>query len=611
MSDLYTPFIADDSFEPSVFAGDQFGVQFHEGLLAKPGPFLSMSAYEKAAQRDMLECSNEPHGYLGYGNGSFNPQIYYDQGLSGANGPDPEFDYVSDDALSTPGQKKVPLMATQGRQLSNGGLSESSYKPDLAQKNDRKRKSYSPEYDAAPPSKKAACSQLSVDGSCYDVSGQTSPYSSFLPTPNSSASFNPSPVVVTSKRPMGHHYSTSTASQASLAAPSVHTPPTWSPSFATVKTEPSPPAPATPAPRPATASPLASTAPKLVRTSTIQQPSPSANGTYNTVHTASFNPYAMLPLKADLKLKGDLDSMTRNWTDKEIDARRRLVEFKRSQQASTITAEFKPVAPEDRAPSSITISCILWKEKKEYYVTSVDTIYLLEALVGVRFTVEEKNRIRRNLEGFRPATVSKSKPDSEEFFKVIMGFPHPKPRNIEKDVKVFPWKILSVALKKIISKYSASYSSTASALPATVPSSFAPEQPAEFGYELSPHTVYRGPVPSYPAAHAVAYQAQMSAQVAPVTTAPIPELHLQLPTSGPGYEVHDPYGFAPMAGMPQVSAMMNPEAMPAPVQRMPASWQFQGYSSEPAHPNSAPPMPYHRGPVETPDFGPPVTYHVR
>jgi hypothetical protein len=83
----------------------------------------------------------------------------------------------------------------------------------------------------------------------------------------------------------------------------------------------------------------------------------------------------------------------------------------------------------------------------------VDTIYLLESLVGVRFTVEEKNRIRRNLEGFRPLTVSKAKADSEDFFKVIMGFPAPKPRNIEKDVKVFPWKILSHALKKIIGKY--------------------------------------------------------------------------------------------------------------------------------------------------------------
>lgn len=87
------------------------------------------------------------------------------------------------------------------------------------------------------------------------------------------------------------------------------------------------------------------------------------------------------------------------------------------------------------------------------YVTSVDAIYLLEALVGTRFTVEEKNRIRRNLEGFRPITVSKAKPGSEDFFKLIMNFPNPKPRNIEKDVKVFPWEILGPALKKIIGKY--------------------------------------------------------------------------------------------------------------------------------------------------------------
>jgi hypothetical protein len=95
----------------------------------------------------------------------------------------------------------------------------------------------------------------------------------------------------------------------------------------------------------------------------------------------------------------------------------------------------------------------MWAEKKECFITSVEIIALLEQLVAARFTVEEKNRIRRNLEGFRPLTVSKGKQDSEEFFKVIMAFPPPKPRNIEKDVKVFHWKDLTQALKKIIGKY--------------------------------------------------------------------------------------------------------------------------------------------------------------
>ena len=325
----------------------------------------------------------------------------------------------------------------------------------------------------------------------------------------------------------------------------------------------------------------------------------------------------MLPLKATLKLKGELDAMTKGWNEKEIDARRRLVEFKRSQEGNTIAAEFGPVAPEDRSPSSITISCILWKEKKEYYVTSVDTIYLLEALVGVRFTVEEKNRIRRNLEGFRPATVSKAKIESEDMFKTIMGFPHPKPRNIEKDVKVFPWKILSTALRKIIGKYSASYSSTASSLLTPVPSNYHPGQAAELEYLPSPQPTYANAMVSYPHGQAIAFTSgQMQGRMsAPVTTAPIPELQLQVPTSGPAFDMNDPYGFTTMPGMPNANMMMTPEIMSAPVHTMPSTWEFHNYMQHhpaSALPQSAPPMGYHRGMgIETADIGPPAGYRTR
>lgn len=191
--------------------------------------------------------------------------------------------------------------------------------------------------------------------------------------------------------------------------------------------------------------------PQLVRTSTLQ-----SSGSPNS----SFNPYAVYSPKATLKIVGELDSMATNWSKEEWDNRRRIVLFRKHQQGSTLTASFKPVGVNERPTNSICISCIYWAEKKECYVTSVDTIYLLEQLVVTapnRFSVEEKNRIRRNLEGFRPLTVSKAKPESEEFFKIIMAFPNPKPRNIEKDVKVFPWKILAQALKKIISKYVGSH----------------------------------------------------------------------------------------------------------------------------------------------------------
>jgi hypothetical protein len=611
----YTPFIVDDSFDPSSFVGEHFGDQVHLGLLAKAGPLLPMSGYEKLPQREMIEYTpssdlHDHNAYFAYEESPYSSQIFYSHGLPSQ---DADFQYLPEDQL-----KQHPHTAPSSRRTSTIIDHEGNMVPGLVSDNPRKRKASEDfHYDTAPVQKRPVTVQLQVQNAnsgYYDVSGQTSPYSPFVTTPASTASHQPSQPFVACSRPMGHHYSTSTASQVSLAAPSPHTP-SWSPSFATVKTEPSPPAPMTPVPRPATSSPIKSSAPRLVRTSTIQQPSPTVHGVIAPMQTTSFNPYAMYPLKANLKLRGDLDSMTKDWSTEEIDARRRLVEFKRSQDGSTINADFKPVAPQDRAPSSITISCILWKEKKEYYVTSVDTIYLLEALVGVRFTVEEKNRIRRNLEGFRPATVSKSKADSEDFFKVIMGFPHPKPRNIEKDVKVFPWKILAHALKKIISKYSASYSSTASALLTPVPSSYAStEHSAEFSYAPSPRPEFTNAVVPYVMSHGIGVPgSQIPGRMsAPVTTAPIPELQLQVPTCGPGYDLSDPYGFATMPGMPQASMLMTPDTMSAPVRTGP--YEFSNFVNEspvtPA-PHSAPPMAYYRGPIETADFVTPANYQPR
>ncbi|KAF9357000.1 hypothetical protein BGX34_009646 [Mortierella sp. NVP85] len=179
----------------------------------------------------------------------------------------------------------------------------------------------------------------------------------------------------------------------------------------------------------------------------------------------SYSPYGNMLNKANLKFNGNLDDMAINWSGEEWESHRRLVQFWRRQDGNDIHCSFAPVSPADRQPNSIVISCIYWAEKNDCFLTSVDCIYLLESLIAARFTVEEKNRIRRNLEGFRPITVSKCKPESAEFFKLIMSFPNPKPRNIEKDVKVFPWKVLSYALKKIISKYTASYSSTAGLQP--------------------------------------------------------------------------------------------------------------------------------------------------
>lgn len=159
--------------------------------------------------------------------------------------------------------------------------------------------------------------------------------------------------------------------------------------------------------------------------------------------------------KAELSISGDMGMMAKGWSNTEWATKRRLVKIWRRQEGSVIYIAFCPIPQNEwqSAKDSVVVSCIFRDDKNSCWITSVDMLYLLEAVIGQRFTVEEKNRIRRNLEGFRPQTVSKNKPSSDAFFRTIMNFPQPKPRNIEKDVKVFPWECVAASLKKIVGKY--------------------------------------------------------------------------------------------------------------------------------------------------------------
>jgi hypothetical protein len=176
------------------------------------------------------------------------------------------------------------------------------------------------------------------------------------------------------------------------------------------------------------------------------------------------DPFANVLSNATLTIEGHLSEMIQDWTEEERKNQRRLVQFWRRQEGTeSIFAKFNVYRPKRSGdPPDFVVSCIYWEEKADYYVTSVDCISLLQFLIGVMFTVEEKNRVRRNLEGFEPETISKHKEDTVDFFRLVMGFPKPKPRNIEKDLKVFKWNKLDEALQKIVSKFTASYSTTQS-----------------------------------------------------------------------------------------------------------------------------------------------------
>ncbi|KAG7442418.1 uncharacterized protein BT62DRAFT_954795 [Guyanagaster necrorhizus] len=154
-----------------------------------------------------------------------------------------------------------------------------------------------------------------------------------------------------------------------------------------------------------------------------------------------------------LEITTPLDTMCTSWDASEDRMGRRLVRFRNVQDGCKLIISCEAVRQDDYCDKDTVISCIFRHENRLHYVTSVDIIYLLERITNNDFPVEEKNRIGRNLEGLRPTTISKYKRGFENLFQRIMDFPDPKPRNIEKDLKVFEWSLLGQALEKILSKY--------------------------------------------------------------------------------------------------------------------------------------------------------------
>lgn len=162
---------------------------------------------------------------------------------------------------------------------------------------------------------------------------------------------------------------------------------------------------------------------------------------------------AVSPIK--LLLEDDLMTMTKDWSQVEINDERRLVRFKfRRETPTDYWVTFEAVRKQDFTHEQPIISCIFWREKNIHIATSVDIILILEYLVEQSFTIEEKNRIRRNLQSLKPYTVSRSNKSCQRFFNVLMNMEDPRPRNIEKDLKVFKWSDLFNAFNKVISKYS-------------------------------------------------------------------------------------------------------------------------------------------------------------
>jgi hypothetical protein len=159
------------------------------------------------------------------------------------------------------------------------------------------------------------------------------------------------------------------------------------------------------------------------------------------------------PVSLVFAAKTTLADLGKGLSEEELCLSRRLVKFQRTKVGDTVYLSFCRIPREAYVDDgeTVAISCIYRKDTRETWYTSVDMIRLVEYIAQSQFSSEEKSRIRRNLEFLHPTTVTRT--GMPQFFQILMDFPIPKPRVIEKDIKVFQWNSLEAGLKKVLEKY--------------------------------------------------------------------------------------------------------------------------------------------------------------
>jgi hypothetical protein len=116
---------------------------------------------------------------------------------------------------------------------------------------------------------------------------------------------------------------------------------------------------------------------------------------------------------------------------------------------------------QDCPPDSKLISCIYVSGCPDLgdtcVITSADFLSLVGWMLGnpEDFDVTERDRIRRNMEIFRPVTLYKSKHTGSmwELYSQIIAYRNPRPLNITNDFKVFRWDNLEIMMRRMANSY--------------------------------------------------------------------------------------------------------------------------------------------------------------
>jgi hypothetical protein len=201
-----------------------------------------------------------------------------------------------------------------------------------------------------------------------------------------------------------------------------------------------------------------SPAPLQCQTNTLTPPKPKRKlrRLQESDSGVDFEPVSLiLPTKPSLADLGNLSK-------EEERAGRRLVALDRKVVGDNVQLSFRRISPEEYTERLFVISCIYHKvtlvDKKteelftrERWFTSVEILKLVDYIADGQSSQLDRSRNRRNLEFINPTTVTRAA--LPQFFQLLMDFPIPKPRGIEKDIKAFPWDSLEAGLKKVMEKY--------------------------------------------------------------------------------------------------------------------------------------------------------------
>lgn len=160
-----------------------------------------------------------------------------------------------------------------------------------------------------------------------------------------------------------------------------------------------------------------------------------------------------------LKVNGDLDTMTQDWSLEELYDSRRIVVFRKPLLIEpSLEINFDAAVLNAELTTNFCISCLKKDDIPGYYFTQDDIIRLIEwLLTGYppyrSFSAEQKSQVLHSLDNFCPLTVSKVKAETEDLFKLIMGLSNPQPSNFEVEIEVHRWETLLPALEAAVGNY--------------------------------------------------------------------------------------------------------------------------------------------------------------